>query len=75
MNSDDFSPRRRRRMERLARAAEGWGKRGDINPRVATSFGLLALAARCGGAELRAPPTPTTVDAGETTLDLRAKGA
>ncbi len=75
MNSDDVSPRRRRRMERLARTAEGWGRKGAINSGIARRFGMLALAARCGGAELRAPPTPTTVAVDETTLDLRAKGA
>lgn len=67
MNSDDASPRRRRRMERLARTAEGWGRKGDINDRLAASFGLLALAARRMNA---ATPTPTTVAVDETTLDL-----
>lgn len=55
MNSDDASPRRRRRMERLARAAEGWGRKGAINSDIVRRFGMLALAARRGGGGTAGP--------------------
>lgn len=56
-------------MERVARAAE---REKGLNPQIAANFGLLALAARCGAA--RAGPTPATVAADITTLDLGGKG-